>query len=300
MAVQCLTSEQKDDIYNMSKTTSQTQIARTYGVSRRTIQRVINEHRNPKKTTESKPTLKDIQHYSCIGDDYGYEDYEVEKPEQEKPEFCIIGNKQCITISTDDGETRMVDHQSPLFDDVMSIILERGIGQDALSDAWDKMDYAKHVETVTKNMVKVDTLAGTATYLAGTNNEIVFTGKLTERLCSLVETGNIESREFNSLINFAKLVANSPDRAIIDELYDFLLASDIKIDDDGNVICWKKVRGDYLDCYTGTIDNSVGATPSVPRLAVDADRERTCSNGLHVCSRAYLKSYGGEIGRAHV
>jgi len=35
-----------------------------------------------------------------------------------------------------------------------------------------------------------------------------------------------------------------------------------------------------VDNYTGTMDNSVGQIVSMPRQAVDNNRNQTCSNGL--------------------
>ena len=40
--------------------------------------------------------------------------------------------------------------------------------------------------------------------------------------------------------------------------------------------------------------NAVGDTLSMPRNAVDEDKNRTCSAGLHFCSYSYLPHFGGE------
>ncbi len=58
------------------------------------------------------------------------------------------------------------------------------------------------------------------------------------------------------------------------------------------VVCFKKVRGDYTDIHSGKFDNSPGAINRVPRNMVDEDSERTCSYGLHVCSKSYLPCFG--------
>jgi len=42
------------------------------------------------------------------------------------------------------------------------------------------------------------------------------------------------------------------------------------------------------------MDNSVGNVLEMPRNEVDADKDRTCSTGLHFCSYDYLKSFHGE------
>lgn len=93
---------------------------------------------------------------------------------------------------------------------------------------------------------------------------------------------------------FSKKLVASSSSYVIAELYDFLLASDIGITDDGKVRCWKRVGSDYKDLYSGKFDNTPGCICEVPRVSVDTDRTKTCSYGLHVCSAAYLPSYGSK------
>lgn len=78
---------------------------------------------------------------------------------------------------------------------------------------------------------------------------------------------------------------------IIDRLFLFLGKNDLHITDEGKVLAWKVVRPNYLDKHSGTIDNSVGATPTMPRNKVNDNDSQHCSYGLHVCSWGYLSSF---------
>ena len=73
----------------------------------------------------------------------------------------------------------------------------------------------------------------------------------------------------------------------------FLVANDIEITDDGHFIAWKVVTKDYKDCRTGRFDNSPGVVVKMERNQVDEDDERTCSAGLHVCSKSYISYFQG-------
>lgn len=286
MAVQCLTDSQKEAVVEAFENgLTQSEIAYATKVSRRTIQRVIAES----KATTSKAKAKTVEAVAAVVEDAD-NDANCEIP---STTYSIIGNGTCISITGSTGESRTVDHLSPLFQGVYDVILNKGISQLALKEAFDKMDMRSYVLDKTHGKVTIDPFTNSAIYMKGTNNELYFRRSLSERLCELVETDNTDG-ELDRLVNFASLIANSPDKEIIDELYDFLLASDIEIDEDGNVICWKKVNENYRDCYTNTFDNSVGSVCEVPRVAVDNNRNVTCSHGLHVCSRAYLRSYGGQ------
>jgi len=94
------------------------------------------------------------------------------------------------------------------------------------------------------------------------------------------------------MINFIGNLYSNPSLTAVSELFLFLEASQLPITEDGHFIAYKIVREDYKDIYTGTMDNSIGQSLSMPRNMVDDNRNNTCSMGLHFCSREYLKSYG--------
>jgi hypothetical protein len=62
-------------------------------------------------------------------------------------------------------------------------------------------------------------------------------------------------------------------------------------------LAYKRVREDYKDIYSGTIDNIIGTVVSVPREQVDPDRRHQCSYGLHVGALDYVRGYGA---RGHI
>lgn len=84
----------------------------------------------------------------------------------------------------------------------------------------------------------------------------------------------------------------NPSFRAVNELYGFLEASDLTITGDGCFLAYKRVRSDYMDLYTGKMDNSIGEFPEMDRNLVDDDKDKTCSEGLHFCGRKYLSSYG--------
>jgi hypothetical protein len=86
----------------------------------------------------------------------------------------------------------------------------------------------------------------------------------------------------------------NPSKRAVTELYGFLEKNSLPITPDGHFLAYKKVRFDYKDCHSGTMDNSVGTVVEMERNAVDDDKDRTCSTGLHFCSQGYLNHFGGE------
>lgn len=100
--------------------------------------------------------------------------------------------------------------------------------------------------------------------------------------------------EFNYLLQFLDNVAENPSNTAIQELYMFLEDNSLPITPDGYFLAFKRITKDYTDCRTKTFDNRVGAIVEMKREDVDADRERTCSAGLHFCAKGYLPCYHGD------
>lgn len=116
---------------------------------------------------------------------------------------------------------------------------------------------------------------------------------LTRRIIELDKEGY----PFEPMINMLHNCMANPHPRALQELYTFLDANSLPITEDGCFLAYKRVRDDYKDYYTGLIDNSIGKSPSMPYNEVNADKNQTCSKGLHVCSLAYLSHYYGGSGR---
>lgn len=100
--------------------------------------------------------------------------------------------------------------------------------------------------------------------------------------------GYNNNRNVDHLIKFLDKLMTNPDVKNHSRLYDFLEHNDIVIDDDGDIITYKSVTRDYKDHHTNTICNKVGSNPKMDRLKVDSNDENTCSSGLHVCAKHYI------------
>lgn len=116
-------------------------------------------------------------------------------------------------------------------------------------------------------------------------------------------SGLIASRIFEMLrlglsvkpmVAFLENIMENSSKRAVDELFGFIDACRLPITPDGHFLAYKRVRANYFDVHSGTMDNSVGKILEMPRNAVDEDKNRTCSAGLHFCSYDYLAHFGGE------
>jgi len=100
-----------------------------------------------------------------------------------------------------------------------------------------------------------------------------------------------EGLPYEPLVKFAENLQKNPSFRAVNELFSFLEKNDHPITENGCFIAYKKVRPDFLDIYTGTIDNSVGNTVEMPRNQVNEDPTQTCSHGLHVANWDYASNF---------
>lgn len=111
---------------------------------------------------------------------------------------------------------------------------------------------------------------------------------MTERVIRMAQEGY----DVKPLVNFMTNLMNNPSKTSIDELYLFLEATGLPITSDGHFIAYKIVRDDYTSIHDVSFRNDVGTFVEMPRHEVDDNRDRTCSQGLHFCSKEYLNKYG--------
>lgn len=142
---------------------------------------------------------------------------------------------------------------------------------------------------------------------------------LTKRMVAMIQ----EDFPIDPLVAFMENLMENPSKRAVNELYGFLEKNTLPITSDGCFLAYKKVREDYLDCHSGTVLNKPAAymtdadaetlkeasgrknevavevvdgvtVVSMERNLVDDDQNRTCSTGLHFCSKDYLSVFPGE------
>lgn len=252
--------------HNYTNGMTKTELAKQYGVSRRTIGRAID-----KVTSDQSSTLKwevkqrDGNDYKIVGhifSEFFISITALDHNNEISMHSCDKSHKdfkkcydKCMAINdeTSENEKRII------LNDIIGIITPKVMivrfGDIEIRDS--KMYY--------KNGLMIDT-------------------RLTQRIID----GYKNKESITHLINFAKRCLENPDPKAINRLYDFLECNSIKITEKGTFLAYKYVRKDYTDCYSGKFDNRVGQRPKMKREDCDPDDNVTCSRGLHVASIGYI------------
>lgn len=115
--------------------------------------------------------------------------------------------------------------------------------------------------------------------------------KVPEVLTKRILAFRDQNLPFKPLMKFAEKLMQNPSYNSREQLYRFLEHNNQPITSNGNFIAYKKVREDFKDCHTGTIDNSVGKVVEMDRNEVDDNPNNTCSSGLHVAAYNYASNF---------
>jgi hypothetical protein len=133
-------------------------------------------------------------------------------------------------------------------------------------------------------------------------------GVVVDKLIEMLRNGMKDSAP---LVNFIKRLQANPSANSVNELYTFLSYKSLPSDEDGMVLGYKGVQGDYWS-QTGNADtlvlqgktngnhqifNGVGETIEVARRCVDDNKDNHCSFGLHVGSYDYANNWAGQNGK---
>ncbi|ALY07201.1 hypothetical protein VmeM32_00215 [Vibrio phage vB_VmeM-32] len=204
------------------------------------------------------------------------------KPKKEKVlNLDVVYNwvltAQNVTIVGNDMSQYTADKSHKRFEEIRDLIIAGKV-----KEAIEIIDTKEAVVRWSDGRIEID---GYELKLDG----VVIKNKLAERI--IAEAQKPDSGDVQRYVNFMKKLDENPNPEMFDDLFDFIVHADIEIADDGDVIAYKRVREDGYDFYTGTILNAIGTPVKMKRRDCDPDRNRTCSGGLHVCAKSYLKHY---------
>lgn len=134
------------------------------------------------------------------------------------------------------------------------------------------------------------------------NNKVFYNGKeVHHSYGKRILNAQKEGFPIGPMIAFFNNLMDNPSSKSIDELPDFLMNRNLPLTEDGCFLAYKSVQSDWYSKATGNgslelisgkevngkIYNAVGEVIECKRNAVDDDRDRECSHGLHVGGLAY-------------
>lgn len=212
--------------------------------------------------------------------------------------YLYTGNS--LTVMGLDGSPNMIESSHPYFGKVVDLVIHQG-SQDIdtilslMSPAARLRQIAdgaevtlKHIDKNYKIVVDPDNSAVQFTvngYEFNIPNDLRF-----EILRVADDNGDI-----TPFSKFLGKLADNPDKDVHSQLFGFIQACGMTLAEDGDFLAYKRVRSDFKDIYSGTMDNSPGKVVEEERFYCEKDPNKTCAKGLHFAAWDYLDSYASAV-----
>lgn len=262
-------------------------IARRMGVSPRTIGRHLDAlaltNSNAADTTHDTE-LEDLAFADEFWDDY--EDlHNSDADDRQQYTYAWVKNGSSTIICRIDLESGQTESVRVLdFRDTESP-----------EDAFNRSFYG--YDKMVVGAVTADFAIGKITFAGSDGKQYDLPQDLIESIVHAHDAKGGNRPGVQRLMEFANRLSNNPSPKVFDRLFSYLVGNGIVIQDDGTVMCYKRIRDDYMDIHSGTFRNAPGDQPTMPRSQVDDNDAEACSKGLHVCSLDYLPTYGSHDSR---
>lgn len=262
-----------------AKGDSKAQIAREHGVSRRTVNRWLEDQPEAAPAVAKAASAKVVAPVDDV-------------------EYSVVASSKSVSLTQiTNGKVTgsvVIDKTADNFTEVLDIVKTSNFENEKLAKAFAIAQPKTMVESYTQGKLKVDVRQNQITYTPEEGVPFQLSGLISKRIVNTIKAEGVEGAK--SLINFLDKLLLNPSYRAVNELYGFLEHNDIKLTPEGKFIAWKVVRNTYMDKHSNTMDNSVGKVLRVNRNQVDEDSNSNCSYGLHVCAKQYIDSFynGGD------
>ena len=89
------------------------------------------------------------------------------------------------------------------------------------------------------------------------------------------------------IVKFLENLMQNPSKNSVEQLWRFIEHHKLPLTEDGCLLAYKAVKSDYMDKYSGRINNAVGQVIKMDRNRISDDANHHCAAGLHVGGLAY-------------
>lgn len=117
------------------------------------------------------------------------------------------------------------------------------------------------------------------------------TGYIVGRIFEMFEKGH----SFEPMAKFLNNVMKNPNKESGEAAFKFLENKGFPLTSDGCFLGYKRINSNFMDFYSGKIEHKVGKVIKHPQSSCDPNRLIQCSNGLHVGTFEYARTFNGHL-----
>lgn len=215
----------------------------------------------------------------------------------------VISDKTGLTVVTDDGDVLMVSATDVTYPAAKTYLVDER-GQDA--------DVLRKILTEDKETIQkiTDAAVKTVDGKDGDDYRLAHGDPVADTMFEHAIRAMNADQNPAAIVKFLERLERNPSAESRSQLFAWIKAEGLTITADGLIVGYKGVSNDYYsissgrepvtvttadgksEVITGHIPYPIGATVTIPRELVDANRDAACSVGLHVGTFGYAKGFG--------
>lgn len=206
----------------------------------------------------------------------------------------MFNNHVAVLIDGADIVEIRAEDKPELFQRVVNLCMT-GKADEALAEASDAAGskfIEEHIAEVTDGLLHYDETTDSVVFNSTDGRKLPILREFANRVREAWINDDEQSLKVYN--NFMTKASNNPNDVSASDLFEFITVNKLPLAVDGDVLAYKIVRPDFMDLHSNTKDHTPGKV--VTEEVVDYNRDVTCSNGLHFCSKDYLPQYGGFFG----
>jgi hypothetical protein len=193
--------------------------------------------------------------------------------------YYFVDDSQ-ITIYFSNGDIAVWNNTDSNFDRVIELCKR---------NEWVKIEVLHNkVKSILTGTIKINE-EGDILLITDNNDIAIEDDNLTKFIKLLKEKGTIDS-DIEAVKPFLRNMFENTYIDAVQEIYDYCKAMDFEITEDGCFLAYKKINPDMTSIYDNTTKHILNEYVSVDIF--NTNRNQTCSEGLHFCSKEYLNRYG--------
>jgi hypothetical protein len=200
-----------------------------------------------------------------------------------------IKTGNCLIIVNPEGQPAQVEMSHPYYNEIYSTVIAVRPSAEEIQQMW---EYIRPINRIQRLLPKDSEV----------QLELTATGELTatiEGVAYDIPTDLAESihdvyqakGDLRPFARFLQKLAENPRKEVANELWGFILACGLTLQEDGNFLAYKNVNNDFTSAYDNKTKNDPGTVLRMRRQDVEHNADLTCSSGFHFAAWGYLQHY---------
>jgi hypothetical protein len=200
-----------------------------------------------------------------------------------------IKTANCLIIVGVDGQPAQVETSHPHFQEIYATVIAPRASQEEIDTMWEYIRPIHRIQRLLPQDSVVQLELTETGDLTATIDGVSY--EIPTQLARTIHEVHAQKGDLKPFALFLQKLADNPRKEVAAELWGFISACGMTLNEDGNFLAYKNVNEDFTSAYDNKTTNRPGEVVRMRRQDVQHDANVTCSHGLHFAAWGYLSHY---------